>query len=231
MEPEKATELEFLSELNEQQQQAVYEKHPRICIIAGPGCGKTKTLVSRIIYLLVSEKVPPHNILVLTFAKKAIKEIKKRVFSFISAVSSRDLHIYNFHSFCFRVLNQHSHLLGFPESRFPVYDRHEQEAIVRKILYQNNYNAAKKEINTIVAYISGWKNGKLETDPLQFDELTKKRYEIYQKYEEYLKTDQALDFNDLLLYTIKLFNYHPEVRKEYQAQFKHILLDEFQDIR
>jgi len=222
--------MDFLEELNEQQKQAVYEEHPRICVIAGPGCGKTKTLVSRLIYLLASQKAQSQNILVLTFAKKAIKEIKKRVFSHITTVSPRDLHIYNFHSFCFNVLNKHSHLLGFPDSKFPVYDRHEQEVIIRKILYQNNCNAEKKEINTILAYISGWKNGKLDADPLQFDELTKTRYEIYQKYEEYLKTNKALDFNDLLLYTIALLNYHSQVRKEYQEQFTHILLDEFQDI-
>ncbi|CAG8502227.1 1800_t:CDS:2 [Gigaspora margarita] len=143
-------------------QTAVYETHPRICVIAGPGCGKTKTLVSRLIYLLTSQKAQPQNILVLTFAKKAIKEIKKRVFSHITTVSPKDLHIYNFHSFCFNVLNKHSHLLGFPD--------------------------------------------------------------------KYLKTNKALDFNDLLLYTIALFNYHPQVRKEYQNQFTHILLDEFQDI-
>lgn len=221
---------ELFQELNSQQKQAVCEKHSRICVIAGPGCGKTRTLVSRLIYLLSEHKIPPQNILVLTFAKKAIKEIKKRVFTYITTISPRDLHIYNFHSFCFRVLNQHSHLLGFPDSKFPVYDRHEQETIVRKILYQDNQNSEKKEINTILAYINGWKNGKLETDPLHFDELTKTRYEIYQKYEEYLKINKALDFNDLLLYTIALFNYHPAVRKEYQQQFKHILLDEFQDI-
>ncbi|CAJ0844934.1 9088_t:CDS:2 [Entrophospora sp. SA101] len=194
--------MEFLQELNEQQKQAVYEEHPRICVIAGPGCGKTKTLVSRLIYLLSSQKAQPQNILVLTFAKKAIKEIKKRVFSHITTVSPKDVHIYNFHSFCFHVLNKYSHLLGFPDSKFPVYDRHEQETIIRKILYQNNYNAEKKEINTILAYITA--------DPLQFDELTKTRYEIYQKYEDYLKTNKALDFNDLLLYTIALFNYHPQ---------------------
>ena len=147
--------MEFLQELNERQKQAVYEEHSRICVIAGPGCGKTKTLVSRLIYLLASQKAQPQNILVLTFAKKAIKEIKKRVFSHITTVSPKDLHIYNFHSFCFHVLNKHSHLLGFPDSKFPVYDRHEQEVIIRKILYQNNYNAEKKEINTILAYISG----------------------------------------------------------------------------
>ncbi|CAG8779421.1 10387_t:CDS:2, partial [Ambispora leptoticha] len=77
----------FLQELNEQQKQAVYEEHPRICVIAGPGCGKTKTLVSRLIYLLTSQKAQPQNILVLTFAKKAIKEIKKRVFSHITTAS------------------------------------------------------------------------------------------------------------------------------------------------
>ena len=146
---------ELFQELNEQQKQAVYEEHPRICVIAGPGCGKTKTLVSRFIYLLGEKKIPSQNILVLTFAKKAIKEIKKRVFSYITTVSSKDLHIYNFHSFCFHVLNKHSYLLGFPESKFPVYDRHEQEVVVRKIIYQNNYNADQKEINTILAYISG----------------------------------------------------------------------------
>jgi len=146
---------EFFQELNEKQRQAVYEESPRICVIAGPGCGKTRTLVSRIIYLLSSQKVQPHNILVLTFAKKAIKEIKKRVFSYITTVSPKDLHIHNFHSFCFRVLNKHAHLLGFPEGKFPVYDRHEQEVIIRKLLYQDNYNAEKKEINTIVSCISG----------------------------------------------------------------------------
>src|SRR3954452_19257335 len=146
--------MEFLQELNEQQKQAVYEAHPKICVIAGPGCGKTKTLVSRFIYLLTEKKISSQNILVLTFAKKAIKEIKKRVFSYITTASPRDLHIYNFHSFCFHVLNKHSHLLGFPESKFPVYDRHEQEVIVRKIVFQNDYNCDQKEINTIISCIS-----------------------------------------------------------------------------
>src|SRR3954453_4617196 len=113
--------MEFLQELNEQQKQAVYEEHPRICVIAGPGCGKTKTLVSRLIYLLSSQKTQPQNILVLTFAKKGIKEIKKRVFSYITTLSPKDLNIYKFHTFCFQVLNKHSHLLGYTYSKFPVY--------------------------------------------------------------------------------------------------------------
>jgi DNA helicase-2/ATP-dependent DNA helicase PcrA len=222
--------MKFLEELNERQKEAVYEEHARICVIAGPGCGKTKTLVSRLIYLLSSQKAQPQNILVLTFAKKAIKEIKKRVFSHITDIPQKSLHIYNFHSFCFHVLNKHSHLLGFPDNKFPVYDRHEQETIIRKILYQDDREAEKKEINTILSYISSWKNGKLDNDSSQFNELTNERYEVYQKYEEYLKNNRALDFNDLLIYTISLFTNHPEICREYQNQFTHILLDEFQDI-
>jgi len=146
--------MEYLQELNQQQKQAVLEKHPRLCVIAGPGCGKTKTLVSKAIHLLTSQQAQPQNILVLTFAKKAIKEIKKRVFSHITEISPKDLHIYNFHSFCFKVLNTHSHLLGFPASKFPVYDRHEQEEVIKKVIYQNNYSADQKEINTILSCIS-----------------------------------------------------------------------------
>src|SRR5437763_1574419 len=124
--------MEYLQELNQQQKQAVLEKHPRLCVIAGPGCGKTKTLVSKAIYLLTSQQVQPQNILVLTFAKKAIKEIKKRIFLYVATVSPKNFHIYNFHSFCFKVLNAHSSLLGFPAGKFPVYDRHEQEEVIRK---------------------------------------------------------------------------------------------------
>jgi DNA helicase-2/ATP-dependent DNA helicase PcrA len=146
--------MEYLQDLNPQQQQAIYEKHLRVCVIAGPGCGKTKTLVSKAIYLLVSQQVQPQNILILTFAKKAIKEIKKRIFSHIATISSKDLHIYNFHSFCFQVLNKHASLLGFPSNRFPVYDRHEQEEVVKKIAQQNNYSVDQKEISTILSCIS-----------------------------------------------------------------------------
>jgi len=145
--------MDYLQDLNPQQKQAVLEQHPRVCVIAGPGCGKTKTLVSKAIYLLASQQAHPQNILILTFAKKAIKEIKKRIFDQLDFVTKKDLHIYNFHSFCFHVLSRHSYLLGFPASKFPVYDRHEQEEVVRKIVRQNNYNHDQKEINAIISCI------------------------------------------------------------------------------
>jgi len=146
--------MEYLQDLNLQQKKAVLEEHKLVCIIAGPGCGKTKTLISRIIYLLAEKKIEPRQILVLTFAKKAIKEIKKRIYPYVAPVQKLELNIYNFHSFCYYILSKHSSLLGFPENKFPVYDRHDQENIIKKIVYSLNYQAEQKEISTILSLIS-----------------------------------------------------------------------------
>src|SRR6266487_5214600 len=144
----------YLQDLNPQQKKAVLEKHKLICVIAGPGCGKTKTLISRIIYLLEEKKIEPRQVLVLTFAKKAIKEIKKRIYPYIAPVQKSQLNIYNFHSLCYFLLSKHASLLGFPENKFPVYDRHDQENIIKKIVYNLNYPAEQKEISTILSLIS-----------------------------------------------------------------------------
>ncbi|CAJ0747888.1 7402_t:CDS:2 [Entrophospora sp. SA101] len=221
--------MEYLQELNPQQKKAVLEEHKLICVIAGPGCGKTKTLISRIIHLLTTKKIEPRQILVLTFAKKAIKEIKKRIYPYTSPAQKSELNIYNFHSFCYSLLSKHASLLGFPENKFPVYDRHDQENIIKKIVYDLNYNAEKKEIGTILSLIGRWKNS-FGVDPLNLTEVDRPRYQIYQEYQKYLQENQALDFNDLLIYTIKLFRLHPEIKSEYQKQFVHILIDEFQDV-
>lgn len=221
--------MEFLQELNEQQKQAVLADHPRICVIAGPGCGKTKTLISRAVYLLSSKKTKPQQVLILTFAKKAIKEIKERITFAIGIASKNDLNIANFHSFCYQILRENAHLLGFGENELLVYNRHDQEAIIKKIVYNLNYNYEQKEMRTILSFISLCKNS-LDVDVLSLNETDRKRYEIYQKYQEHLKENKALDFNDLLIYTIVLFQSHPEVKDKCQEQFKYVLVDEFQDV-
>ena len=221
--------MEHLQELNPQQKKAVLEEHRLICVIAGPGCGKTKTLITRIIHLLTAKKIESRQILVLTFAKKAIKEIKKRIYPYIDPTQKSELNIYNFHSFCYALLSKHASLLGFPENKFPVYDRHDQENIIKKIIYELNYNAEQKEISAILSLISRWKNS-LGVDPLSLTDADRPRCQIYQEYQKYLQENQALDFNDLLIYTIELFHLHPEIKKEYQKQFLHILVDEFQDV-
>jgi len=100
--------MEFLQELNPQQKKAVCEENSLICVVAGPGCGKTKTLVSRVIYLLVVKKLEPRQILVLTFAKKAIKEVKSRIYPYVNPTQKSELNIVNFHSFCYKVLSKHA---------------------------------------------------------------------------------------------------------------------------
>lgn len=218
----------YFEELNEKQKKAITEEHNRICVIAGPGCGKTRTLVGRFIYLIEKKNCYPENILILTFAKKAIEEIKKRISSIII---NDKFHIYNFHSFCFRILKEHSYLLGFKENMFPLYDRNDQESVIKKLIYKYNYNSNRREINEIINFISYLKNGKINKENLDFsDEIIKLRYKIYEEYQKYLRINKAIDFNDLLIYTIFLFENYPKIRQTYKEKFKNILLDEFQDI-
>jgi len=216
--------LDFLEKLNEKQKEAVYATNSKICVVAGPGCGKTKTLVSRIIYLLINEN-KPNNLLILTFSKKAIKEVKKRI---LSQIKIKDLQIFNFHSFCFKILNKYSYLLGFINNKFNVYDRIEQEIIIKKILEKKEIIYDKKEINSIITLINNFKNGKLKSIK-ELNDLDKPKYEIYQEYQRYLKINKSLDYNDLIIYTIFLLENYNFVCKEYQNQFTNILLDEFQD--
>lgn len=221
--------MKYLGDLNPQQKEAVLTQKNLVCVIAGPGCGKTKTLISRVVHLLTEHKIAPRRILVLTFAKKAIKEIKTRIYPYVDPSQKSELNIYNFHSFCYHILSEHANLLGFAENKFPVYDRHDQENVIKKVIYELNYQAEQKEISTLLSLISRWKNS-LGVDPLDLESTDRKRYKIYQEYQKYLVDNQALDFNDLLIYTIKLFHMHPKVKKHYQEQFLHVLLDEFQDV-
>jgi DNA helicase-2/ATP-dependent DNA helicase PcrA len=223
-------EKDHIKELNEKQREAVFEENKRICVVAGPGCGKTKTLVSKIIYLIKDKEVDPRKILVLTFAKKAIKEIKKRVTESIEGINARELDIYNFHSFCFRVLKNYSEYLGFESNKFPVYDRYEQEIVIKKILQESELSCEKKEVNSVISVINNLKNGKISEEILIKNPLMRNKYQVYEKYEKFLKLNKSLDFNDLLIYTIKLFQNFPKIAESFKEQFSNILIDEFQDI-
>jgi DNA helicase-2/ATP-dependent DNA helicase PcrA len=224
--------ISYLGKLNDDQRKAVIEENKKVCVIAGPGCGKTKTLVSRLTYLLEKKKISKDRILVLTFAKKAIKEIKKRVYEVTNLKESDELNIHNFHSFCFKLISKNSELLKLKNNgRFPVYDRSEQEFVIKKILQKRDIEDNKVEINSIISFINNVKNKKIK---INRDLLTKKsefiRNEIYEDYQEYLKINGAFDFNDLILFTIKILKENEEIRKAYERKFSYILLDEFQDI-
>lgn len=216
-------EIEF--ELNEEQRKAVLEKHNRICVVAGPGCGKTRTLVGKFISILKKEEVPINKILVLTFAKKAAKEIRERVKKniFYKNIHELDKNISNFHSFCFDFLKD------FYDSDFLIYDSYDQKKIIGNILSRekkNDEKIEKEEINYFHTKINNLKVREFCDKKKNSSEV----YHIYKIYERYLHDNKAMDFNDLLIITLKLLINNENLRNIYKEKFTHILLDEFQDI-
>lgn len=219
--------MNIINELNDQQKKAVFSEAKRICVVAGPGCGKTKTLVSRVINLVSNKNIDPRSILLLTFSKKAIKEIKNRLNTSLGHDASI-LNIYNFHSYCYYFLRKNYWALGFEQDNFPIYDKNDQKVLIKKILDDSDYPYDNKEINTIISLISlckikvNYLSYLREQDPI--------RYKIFQEYQNHLSFNKALDFNDLLTSTIKILNDNQELREIYQNKFTNILVDEFQDV-
>lgn len=220
--------MNILTELNEQQREAVLSEAKRICVIAGPGCGKTKTLVSRVVNLVSQRSFNPRSILLLTFSKKAIKEIRNRLEHLLGVSNASRLNVHNFHSYCYRFLRENYRELGFQENNFPIYDKNDQETLLKGLLDDLNYPYDSKELNTIISLISLCK---IKTNQLEYvRENDPIRYSIIQKYQQRLSFNKALDFNDLLTATIKLLKVNEQLRKVYQSKFSNILVDEFQDV-
>jgi len=217
---------EFLEEFNEKQKKAILEENKKIFLIAGAGCGKTKTLIGRVNYLILNKNVKCKEILILTFTKKAIKEIKERIIFSLND-SFKDIFVYNFHSFCFKILNRYSYLIGFENNKFLVYDKKEQETLIKNILTNEKLETDRKNINNIIFFINNIKNKKIDINKLKKDD---KRVKIYEEYEKYFNKNKLFDYNDLILKSLKILIENPNIRKKYQDDFQHIFIDEFQDI-
>lgn len=218
---------DFLKNLNENQKKAVTCHDKRICVIAGPGCGKTKTMTSRATYLLKNNLVKPDQILLVTFSKNSAEEMESRIRGYLR--KEEELlpnNIGTIHSFCYRFLQENVHLLGIED--IDVCIREHQEDLIQEILkemdsalYSNN-----REIKTIVGKISYCKVLGIKGFSLMSDFHRKVAF----KYQEYLEKNNLLDFEDLLLNTLKILQENQEIREKYQERFSHILVDEFQDV-
>ena len=228
---------EILDGLNEKQKEAVQSVDGPLLVIAGPGSGKTKVLIHRIAYLINHAKVNPRNILAVTFTNKAAGEMKERVkkiFKELRNVSFSDYGtptISTFHSFCVRVLRFEIGELGWKKT-FLIYDDKDQLALIKKVMadlemdtemfnpfsIQKNISAAKSELIDYQSY--------LEQKQGYFEEQVGK---VYQHYQNELKKNNALEFDDLIMLTVKLFQKNPEILKKYQQRFRYILIDEYQD--
>lgn len=221
--------MSFLNDLNPVQQEAVKATNGPVMIIAGAGSGKTRVLTYRIAYLLHCG-VPAYQILALTFTNKAANEMKERILKLVGD-KARELWMGTFHSIFARVLRKECDLLGFTRS-FTIYDSDDSLSAVKKCMADLNISPQQFSPQMIRSRISGGKNQLIS--PKQYEELARdlvdeKTAKVYVAYQRLLERSNAMDFDDLLVKPIELFQRHPAVLEKYQHRFKFIFVDEFQD--
>ncbi len=233
----------ILDGLNEKQIEAVTHFTGPMLVIAGAGSGKTRALTHRIAYLVQEKGVNPWNILAVTFTNKAANEMKRRIVKLVAkkkglefgenfADLERDLPtIGTFHSICVRILRKNIHLLDY-ESSFAIYDETDQQILVKRIMEDMLMDSKRINPKAILSHISNAKNQLLtpkEYSTYARDYFSEKVAEIYPKYQNALKLNNALDFDDIIMLTVELFQKFPDILDKYQEKFKFISVDEYQD--
>ena len=213
-----------LNELNDKQKEAVLYNDGPLLIIAGAGAGKTKTLTTKIAYLIEEKNVSHSNILAITFTNKAAKEMKDRIYRIIGS-TAKDIQISTFHSFGLKLIRDNYNYLGY-DKNFVIMDSDDSLTVVKKIIKDLNYDPKVFNPRAVRNIISSCKNKM--TSPDDYEHYAISDY-IYSKYEKKLKKNNSVDFDDLLLLPIKLFKKYPELLKKYQDLYKYILIDEYQD--
>ncbi|MAL16242.1 MAG: hypothetical protein CL670_11315 [Balneola sp.] len=222
---------DFLTGLNKRQKQAVTHTDGPLLIVAGAGSGKTRVLTYRIAYLLQQYKAAPEQILALTFTNKAAREMKERIQNLIGD-KGKKLWMGTFHSIFSKILRFEAEKIGFG-SDFTIYDTSDSQTVIKQILQELNFDPKEIKPKAIHNKISDSKNQLIEADTYQerfvsstLDDITARVYKIYNKR---LKQSNAMDFDDLLVKPIQLFQEHPDILEKYQDRFKYILIDEYQD--
>ncbi len=220
----------MLKTLNEKQLEAVKNINGPLLVLAGAGSGKTKVLTTRIAYLVDEIGVDPYNVLAITFTNKAAKEMKERVVNILGPLAFK-IQISTFHSLGLLLVKENYDLLGF-KSNFTIIDSDDSLATIKKILKDMNLDPKEYNPRAIKSKISGAKNELM--DPDKYSNFANNHFEeivlnVYRRYQEKLKINNSLDFDDLLMLPIKLFTKHKDVLKKYQERFEYILVDEYQD--
>ena len=220
--------MDLLEKLNQNQRAAVTAEPGRTLVLAGPGSGKTRVLTRRVAYLVQYLGISPFHILCVTFTNKAAKEMKKRVEGIVGD-SIRGMWLGTFHSLCARILRREAQYLPF-DNNYVIMDSDDQMSMVKSIVKEENINDKQYRPYNIHASISKAKNDLMlpEDMPIQThrDRIVQR---VYERYQQMLLASNAVDFDDLLIWTVKLFQDFPSVKESYSRQFEHILVDEFQD--
>lgn len=222
--------MNLVDSLNDRQKEAVVNTDGPMLILAGAGSGKTKVLTTKVAYLIEEKNIDPNNILTITFTNKAAKEMKERIFK-LEGNSAFYIQISTFHSFGLKILKENCELLGY-EKNFTILDSDDSLSIIKKIMKELNIDANKYNPKAIKNVISNNKNEIIDPEKYSlyvntdFDEIA---LEVYRKYEKSLKINNAVDFDDLLILPLKLFNNNPGVLQKYQEKYKYVFIDEYQD--
>ncbi len=220
----------LLNGLNPQQQNAVKATDGPLLIMAGAGSGKTRVLTHRIAYLMVEKGVNPYNILAITFTNKAAREMRERIQNMMGGAADQ-IWISTFHSMCVRILRRDIDRIGFNRN-FTILDSTDQQSVIKNILKEKNLDPKKFDPRAILGSISSAKNELItpeEYAKTAGDYFQQVISDVYTDYQKRLRKNHALDFDDLIMLTIQLFNRVPEVLEYYQRKFQYIHVDEYQD--
>jgi DNA helicase II / ATP-dependent DNA helicase PcrA len=221
--------MDIFDKLNPQQKKAVTAEAGPVLVVAGPGSGKTRVLTQRIAYLIAVEGVRPWQILAVTFTNKAAREMAERVKRLLPDQAIEGIMLGTFHSICARLLRREAEYLPIQQN-FVIFDTDDQERIVKSAIREMNINEKLYRPASVLGAISRAKNELIGPDdyPTQTyrDEIVKR---VYVEYQKRLIASNAVDFDDILLYTARLLEEQPSVRDKYAQRFRHVLVDEFQD--
>jgi len=229
-----AVSTDLFESLNDEQARAVKTTEGPVLILAGAGSGKTKTLTHRIAYILEQKLATPYNILAVTFTNKAAKEMRERV----AQLTGQDASFRNFmpfmgtfHSICVRILRQDGQFVGV-DSRFVIFDESDRQTIVKRILQKHAVNEKQFTARSVLSLISSAKNELIE--PGEYAEiaggpLQKVVASVYPEYERELRKAQGMDFDDLIGKTVELLMKNSEIKEKWRAQFRYVMIDEYQD--
>ncbi|MBR6014701.1 MAG: UvrD-helicase domain-containing protein, partial [Firmicutes bacterium] len=228
--------MNYLDRLNDKQKEAVLHTEGPLLVLAGAGSGKTSMMTCRIAYLIDEKGVSPWNILAVTFTNKAAGEMRDRVESILDELGAgyetHNMWIATFHSACLRILRMHADVLGYDKD-FVVYDTTDQKTVIKAVIKEQNIDDKKFSAQYLLSIISDCKEKCM--DPEKYiktvgeDFRTKVIYNAYRGYEATLRKNNAMDFDDLLLNAVRLFERDEAVLLKYQNRFKYIMVDEYQD--
>ena len=220
--------MELLDKLNERQREAVEYTDGPLLILAGAGSGKTRVLTYKIAYMIETGMLMPYQVLAITFTNKAAKEMKERVSDLVE--DSNDMWLGTFHSICVRILKREIELLGYTKD-FTIFDESDKDKLIKDIMKRQNIDDKKYPVSMIGSYISKAKDIMQDANNYitNSDYIKELVLKIYTVYEAEMKSYNAIDFDDILMLTVKLFKQNPDRLKYYQNKFRYILVDEYQD--